>query len=272
MYWVEVVATFSIFGTCGYIFVRRESGVGHHVRQPQYSPNWSLAGWSVPDFQADDPSRLLLRLADLHDRDVLGRRLLEDERFAAEVNQRRDQILWSYSSGRLPPDIRSACIKTLLEASGASSTVEIHKILLGLPVYDQRHIGVRRLYITNKLAGWWHRWTVAPVAPLSEGTEGPCLLIGSPKSSDESLAVQGSITHLSDRLISVDLGSEHGIFAGDVLQIERNSDGEWIGCAIVQATGTSSSEAAFMGENVPHTGDRAKTVITHSSLWEPLYD
>jgi hypothetical protein len=66
--------------------------------------------------------------------------------------------------------------------------------------------------------------------------------------------------------IQLDLGFSYGIGLGDVVQLSRDADREWLGCAVVESADEHISTARFEGDNPPAVGDRASISLSGEVL------
>lgn len=225
-----------------------------------------LAGWSSLDFHRDPASRLLLGLGDGTEAAVSFSPAVAPN----EANERREQIVFSFATGGLLSEMQTAFNKTLRESPGVAASLEAYRALHAFVGKRHRALRVRRSYKRSKLMTLWSYCTLPSSKKPVTSSDAPCLLLSSPDVDSATLEIEGSVISAAGSTLHLNLGEESGLAVGDLVQVERQYSGDWIGSAVIQSLDGTGSVALYAGSQSATAGDRARVTISSRSIWEGL--
>lgn len=222
---------------------------------------------TASDFTEDPESRFVLGLVENIESQTLLDRSRTDPAFAAELARRRQEIVQAYARGQLTGALRDAFRAHVLPLPGVAAEVEVERVLNAITAADYDRLRVRVAYPIGRIETFW-RWVTLPRSQEKmQAAEGPCLMLKSaiPESGTHP-ELEGRVTGVEGERAELDLGMQHGLGPGDLVEFRREADGEWIGAGVIECARETTSTALWMAEQPPRVNDRAATSLSGDSI------
>ena len=223
------------------------------------TPSGEARAEAPAEFESDAACRLLLGLASAEEARALQSRCGTDTAFAAAVQERRDELIRDYASGRLADRPRELFRKSMLRESGVAEQVEVERALAAVGDREFERLGTKLTYKLRKVDSLWRKLTLPAAEAPAGDAAGPCLMIG-PDAESDAAELVGAVTKASEDWFETNLGMQNGLGPGDYLQVEGAED-EWIGTGVITWSDEAHCRALFMGERMPVAGDRVKAIL-----------
>ena len=219
------------------------------------------------DLENDEAARFLLGLMSAEEVARIQQQMDRDRpAFAAQVDSRRGDLIDAFVAGKLSPVLEQAFRSTVLVAADTAPEVEVRLALRAItdPTFEQVQVQARDGR-PSRMKKLWIWLTLPDTRSRPQSAEGALMLRpGDGESGD--LVLDGRVTQVWGDRIQLDLGFSYGIGLGDVVQLSRDADREWLGCAVVESADEHISTARFEGDNPPAVGDRASISLSGEVL------